>query len=179
MFILHFIGDIHQPLHTEMLDRGGNEIKVCFDSHCGEKVNLHGVWDKDILHKHRGLKPSVGDHTILKEAAAQWAAELKSSNEARGMVTTAECSDINTAQKCALAWATESNGWICKYVLQPSVDWIEQNDLGGDYFNGAVTVVDDLIGKAGLRLGAWLNALAAARSTGEKFVVQNSERVEV
>ena len=142
-------------------------------------MNLHGIWDKDILHKHRGIKPSVGDHAILKEAAAQWAAELKSSNEARGMVTTAECSDINTAQKCALAWATESNSWVCKYVLQPSVDWIEQNDLGGDYFDGAVTIVDDLIGKAGLRLGAWLNALAAAGSAGEKLVIQNGERVEV
>ena len=43
-FLLHFIGDVHQPLHTEALDRGGNEIKACFDNSCG-KVNLHSIWD--------------------------------------------------------------------------------------------------------------------------------------
>ena len=43
-FVLHFLGDIHQPLHTEALDRGGNGIKVCFDSACS-KENLHSTWD--------------------------------------------------------------------------------------------------------------------------------------
>jgi len=29
-FIVHFLGDIHQPLHDEGLDRGGNSIQVLF-----------------------------------------------------------------------------------------------------------------------------------------------------
>jgi len=178
MFILHFIGGVHQPLHTEMLDRGGNETHVCFDSHYSKKDNLHGIWDKGILHKHRGLKANVGGDKILKAAATKWAGELFSSNSAKGMHSADECSEIGTAQKCALKWATESNSRICKYVLQPSVDWEEQNDLGGECFDGAVSAVDDLIGKAGLRLGAWLNSLATARSS-LGFVVQEGERVEV
>ena len=34
----------HQPLHTEKLDRGGNDIHACFDKHCA-KQNLHAIWD--------------------------------------------------------------------------------------------------------------------------------------
>ena len=41
-FVLHFIGDIHQPLHTEKEDRGGNGIEVQFD---GKRTNLHSVWE--------------------------------------------------------------------------------------------------------------------------------------
>ena len=41
-FVLHFVGDIHQPLHTEKEDRGGNGIEVMFDR---KKTNLHSVWE--------------------------------------------------------------------------------------------------------------------------------------
>lgn len=38
--ILQFIGDIHQPLHDENLDVGGNDIDVTFD---GASTNLHAI----------------------------------------------------------------------------------------------------------------------------------------
>jgi hypothetical protein len=47
---------------------------------------------------------------------------------------------------------------------------LTDQDLGGQYFDDAVPIVDDLIGKAGLLLGAWLNALAAARSKAARFI---------
>jgi hypothetical protein len=31
MFLVHFLGDIHLPLHTENMDRGGSQIPACFD----------------------------------------------------------------------------------------------------------------------------------------------------
>jgi S1/P1 Nuclease len=37
-FIIHFVGDIHQPLHVEGVERGGNGINVTFD---GDDTNLH------------------------------------------------------------------------------------------------------------------------------------------
>jgi S1/P1 Nuclease len=55
-FVVHFIGDLHQPLHaatrvntdTAADDRGG-EIKVTF---LGVLTNLHHLWDTDlIMHK--------------------------------------------------------------------------------------------------------------------------------
>jgi len=42
-FVVHFVGDLHQPLHDEDNgDRGGNERQVIFDGH---PDNLHWVWD--------------------------------------------------------------------------------------------------------------------------------------
>jgi hypothetical protein len=46
-FVVHFIGDIHQPLHAaDNGDRGGNEIHVRYPR---RKTNLHAVWDSGIL----------------------------------------------------------------------------------------------------------------------------------
>ncbi len=42
-FIIHFVGDIHQPLHVGRGDdRGGNEIRINFE---GRNSNLHALWD--------------------------------------------------------------------------------------------------------------------------------------
>ncbi|WP_444893812.1 S1/P1 nuclease [Microbulbifer sp. JMSA004] len=43
MFIAHFVGDLHQPLHTGLLsDKGGNDVQVQF---YGSETNLHALWD--------------------------------------------------------------------------------------------------------------------------------------
>jgi S1/P1 Nuclease len=56
-FIVHFVGDIHQPIHAVREARGGNGIHVRFlgDDRCGRyDCNLHGVWDTDMI-LHNGL----------------------------------------------------------------------------------------------------------------------------
>jgi hypothetical protein len=46
-FLIHLVGDIHQPLHTGMFeDRGGNDIKLSF---LGKPTNFHIVWDIHII----------------------------------------------------------------------------------------------------------------------------------
>lgn len=46
-FIVHLVGDLHQPLHVgKCCDRGGNEIKV---SWFGKPTNLHAVWDSQVV----------------------------------------------------------------------------------------------------------------------------------
>jgi hypothetical protein len=48
-FLIHFIGDIHQPLHVgKGDDYGGNKVNVLFFS---EETNLHSVWDEGIIEK--------------------------------------------------------------------------------------------------------------------------------
>lgn len=48
-FIIHFMGDIHQPLHAGRAnDQGGNSIKVVFD---GKALNLHSLWDSGMIVK--------------------------------------------------------------------------------------------------------------------------------
>ena len=46
-FVVHLVGDVHQPLHAGRLeDRGGNSIKVTFR---GKETNLHSLWDSGLL----------------------------------------------------------------------------------------------------------------------------------
>jgi nuclease S1 len=46
-FVIHFVGDLHQPLHDENdADAGGNRRHVIFDGH---PDNLHWIWDTGLL----------------------------------------------------------------------------------------------------------------------------------
>lgn len=46
-YLIHFIGDLHQPMHAGRLyDRGGNLVAVRY---FGSDTNLHSVWDRDII----------------------------------------------------------------------------------------------------------------------------------
>ena len=47
IFLVHFIGDMHQPLHcSDNKDRGGNEVRVEFFD---RNMNLHSIWDGGML----------------------------------------------------------------------------------------------------------------------------------
>jgi hypothetical protein len=58
MFLVHFVGDLHQPLHAaDNDDRGGNCVAVALFDRQPERAgtdqnyrpNLHGVWDTDLV----------------------------------------------------------------------------------------------------------------------------------
>ena len=50
-FVVHLLGDLHQPLHVgEHDDRGGNQVNARYGVIGGE-LNLHSIWD--------GLSPSA------------------------------------------------------------------------------------------------------------------------
>jgi len=42
-FLIHLVGDLHQPLHSgDNHDRGGNDLRI---THNGRPGNLHSLWD--------------------------------------------------------------------------------------------------------------------------------------
>jgi hypothetical protein len=58
IFVTHFVGDIHQPLHSaRKSDKGGNTFHVHFNAtakkaffgHQKVEWNLHLVWDDGII----------------------------------------------------------------------------------------------------------------------------------
>ena len=50
-FFVHFVVDVHQPLHVGRADdRGGNDVPLVVD---GRPTNLHGLWDTGILARGR------------------------------------------------------------------------------------------------------------------------------
>ncbi|MBI2519905.1 MAG: S1/P1 nuclease [Bdellovibrio sp.] len=83
-FLIHLIGDIHQPLHVgNGLDRGGNDCKVTYHN---VATNLHALWDESMI-----------DFTHL--SFTEWVSFLN--------VLTAE--EIASMQKgTVLDWAQES-----------------------------------------------------------------------
>lgn len=46
-FVVHFVGDVHQPLHAGRgHDRGGNDYQVNWN---GKGSNMHSLWDSGLL----------------------------------------------------------------------------------------------------------------------------------
>jgi len=68
-FLVHFVGDVHQPLHVGRAeDRGGNSIRVLWFS---EDSNLHTVWDTGLI-ENEGLS-----YTEIVQFLDQDAADLE------------------------------------------------------------------------------------------------------
>ncbi len=56
-FLVHFVGDMHQPLHVgERSDHGGNAVKVTYD---GQALNLHAAWDGKLMEAWFKLDPDA------------------------------------------------------------------------------------------------------------------------
>lgn len=82
-FLIHFVGDLHQPLHFgRRSDRGGNDINVRW---FGRPSNLHAVWDSAIIQSWELSYRELADMAPLpsksilkrweKDPVLTWAAE--------------------------------------------------------------------------------------------------------
>ena len=61
-FLIHLMGDLHQPLHVgNGNDRGGNGIKLKW---FGEPTNLHSIWDTKLI-QHQNLSYSEYTNYLL------------------------------------------------------------------------------------------------------------------
>jgi hypothetical protein len=75
-FLVHFVGDLHQPLHAAERDgdQGGNKLKV----HYGiEPTNLHSTWDGLLADRAISSAPP-GAQGILAGTTPQQIAEIQS-----------------------------------------------------------------------------------------------------
>jgi len=72
-FLIHFVQDMHQPVHVgHRDDRGGNDLQVQFFD---RGSNLHSVWDSGLIeHVNRSESDWVESlsKTITPELAAAW-----------------------------------------------------------------------------------------------------------
>lgn len=185
MWVLHFFGDLHQPMHASGYKYGGNLVRpVCFGpmDECnngtstttipGEKVlSLHSVWDSAIPRKLRGLK-AYETPQVDKEAAKLWAEEIYQSQQAEAVFSGEEqCGSMG----CVVDWAAESNRLVCEHALAKGEKWVLSHDLSLDYFLQNAMVVQSQVGKAGLRLGRWMNALAEILDQTSPAVPETAE----
>ncbi|GAB2525228.1 S1/P1 nuclease [Microbulbifer agarilyticus] len=62
LFLVHFVEDIHQPMHTGLReDRGGNDVKVTF---YGKETNLHALWDTHLPGRFMDNWQSFATHQV-------------------------------------------------------------------------------------------------------------------
>ncbi len=137
-FLIHFIEDLHQPLHVgDTGSRGGNLIQVRF---FGEESNLHKVWDSQIIEEHT-RKEQVWSWELTGLATPRMAAEWSKG--------TPEDWATETLAAAKLAYRTSGG----KTLLRSGTR------LGKGYCNFALPVVQEQLAKAGVRVAAVLNAL--------------------
>ncbi|KAL7621112.1 hypothetical protein AAE478_008425 [Parahypoxylon ruwenzoriense] len=165
-FVIHFVGDIHQPLHVENIAQGGNGIHVKWDS---TELNLHHVWDTSIAEKMLG-----GIRRKPYDAGFQWAANLTEQIKAGkyeepSKLWTAGLS-LEDPIATSMVWANESNAFVCTHVFPGGPKAIVGQELAGDYYEKAAPVIELQVAKAGYRLAAWLD-LIAERALGSAQLV--------
>jgi hypothetical protein len=73
-FIVHLVGDLHQPLHVgKCCDKGGNDVKVKW---FGRDMNLHSVWDSALVDDEQlsftELTAKLGRHTSNDDVIRWW-----------------------------------------------------------------------------------------------------------
>jgi len=137
-FLVHLVGDVHQPLHALGVERGGNGIRVSvfgspdcrYDDGTSYPCNLHGVWDTELIGR-RGL----GDQ--------QYVAELER------LITQRQ------ARRAAVgspdAWAMESHALGTRALLPA------QGVVDEAYYAAHIATIDERLALGGWRLASLVN----------------------
>jgi len=158
-FVVHFTGDIHQPLHCGLAkDRGGVNINVKFHvNDQGDDWNLHKVWDFGMI--------------VDKEGTENHYAKMVDALEALGKGDFASKVSLWTADTDPTYWAVESLGQATKYAYRypngTAIAWHEDDHetfvLPMEEYQSTLMkdggVVDEQLLKGAVRLAATLNSI--------------------
>ncbi len=128
-FIVHIIGDLHQPFHSGTSeDRGGNLIRVKF---FGEDSNIHRVWDSGLIDRQQ-LSYSEWTKRLGRDITADQVRQWSETNPS--------------------VWISESakaRGTL--YPEEPVISW--------DYQYTSMPIVKRRLQMGGIRIAAYLNEL--------------------
>lgn len=59
-FLIHFVGDLHMPLHAgDRGDLGGNRVRADYGDYHPDRFNLHSVWDGPLAERAISTPPSI------------------------------------------------------------------------------------------------------------------------
>ena len=132
-WLVHFVGDLHQPLHAIDEARGGNDIKLAvFGSpKCGDyDCNLHWAWDTLLL-----------EHTGLSED--DYVARLNTLIAQKQMEDQAAGTPVD--------WANES------HLQARQIMNAKPASIDDAYFQANIELVNRKLALAGIRLATLLN----------------------
>jgi hypothetical protein len=184
-FVIHLVGDIHQPLHdTTNDDMGGNCVPVTFFDRAPQEKNLqresyspnlHAVWDEGIIE--RFAPPQDAQAPTPQQIADEISEADKIDADFHTRMSSWQSQPSDFA-----AWAWESHELAeevaygrlpQKIAIEPPrmVQSCADDDhistrmlhlderLADDYENATAPVVQEQLAKAGARLAALLNSI--------------------
>lgn len=163
--LVHFVGDLHQPLHASFTTgplagtHGGNSIKVDFlptavaspDKKKKKKWSLHHVWDSKIIdHDYKQNCPPTETYAVCIKKSESYAAWIKDVYKGVQHLT-------------AVEWASEVTHYL------DGVMNIKGNTIDEEYLKREIPVSRKLLVIAGVRLARQLEAaLALADAANEE-----------
>ena len=160
-YIIHFVGDIHQPLHdSDNDDRGGNCTALRFYAE-DRPANLHAIWDyKLIEHELTGKKLSQSD--LATALDLQFADDWKTWGEKKPDPVSWAWKGWSLAKQAVYGDLKPS---IPLETPNPQADCDAERDkvaalqisIGDSYFNQTIPIVNEQLAKSGYRLAALLN----------------------
>eukprot|EP01101_Sappina_pedata_P004281 TRINITY_DN1789_c0_g1_i4.p1 TRINITY_DN1789_c0_g1~~TRINITY_DN1789_c0_g1_i4.p1 ORF type:complete len:314 (-),score=110.46 TRINITY_DN1789_c0_g1_i4:68-886(-) len=156
-FVIHFHGDIHQPLHVAFKsNRGGNSINGYYDN---QSTELHAVWDDSLIYTR--LQDQFGNNL---EKYVQYLIGLIKGEWKAQATSWSQCAPLTNGEVplvCPDAWANETAAYACSNA------YVDQNgnvidpgfSLGDDYYNFNKDIIDLQLAKGGVRLASTLNKM--------------------
>lgn len=136
VYVVHFIGDIHQPMHaagglvrneqTGQMepDRGGNSVKLRY---LGVETNLHSMWDSMLIEWGKDTVEEYADYLLAIEMRGRPVSELQGGT--------------------AIDWINESH-----YAAVHDAYAIGNGRIGAAYAQKNIEVVYERLLRGGLRL---------------------------
>lgn len=138
-FLVHFVADIHQPLHVgDDDDRGGNNTQVQYRN---EGTNLHRLWDSGLIESTRDNDREWADrvrHQIKAEQVKKW--------------MDAPVED----------WATESlvaARTAYRGIQHPTKRLDPGTRISREYEDAALPMIEERLARASVRLAHELNGI--------------------
>ncbi|KAG0294704.1 hypothetical protein BGZ96_000613 [Linnemannia gamsii] len=163
-FFVHFMGDVHQPLHASGKERGGNNASAKWGR---ARTSLHRIWDGQLILKDikdrfdnnpKAYLDNMVDMTknVWQPEASNWTYCTPEKNQ--GDNPWSESTKLIT-KLCPMEWAREMNQLDCSFVWK---DYDPMRDYSGEYFDGVTGeknnyLVQKLIAMSGVRMAAILN----------------------
>ncbi|KAJ6641482.1 Endonuclease 3 [Pseudolycoriella hygida] len=157
-FIIHFIADVHQPLHGGFAsDLGGNSIRGDF---FGQTVNLHSLWDTTMIQRKINTKFQSQRSLYLNYLIDQMNGRFGSN-----ISDWSQCSSTNDTRylACSSIWIQEDAELCCKIVyLDENGDWITAAtgfNITEEYYNTRMESVELRLIQGGVRLANVINRI--------------------
>jgi hypothetical protein len=187
-YIIHFVGDLHQPLHsTTNADEGGNCVPLKYfrrephERGHGLAPNLHSVWDSAILERDsEGADPAEYADMLLGTFAGSIQAWQRSGIHVDDWVW----------ESHEYAESTVYGGLTPKVAIEPNVpvhSCTDDNNIGERLLHQHITageayqelaapVVERQIARAGIRLAMILNDAAKSNDSAKSVAPQTKRR---